>query len=143
MTYRAITAVGVEEATAMFAEIGLRLENMEMAAPVVNQLLSIHFIRKWENWHGYLYDTGRLQRSWTSVHRTTDALRRAHRDEIEYGSSVPYGRFYEQQILGDVDARGGIDITEAMADYYAGVRAVSGHRRGQSMVRSYLREAHR
>jgi len=140
MSYRSIQVIGAEEAVEMFTESAVKLEDMRYAQPLINQLLSITYHRKWRAWNGYLYDTGRLMRSWTALTRTTDALRSAHYDHVEYGSSVPYGRFYSGQIL-EVNSKGVMDVTEAMADYYAGVRVVAGYVRGDVAVRSHVRRS--
>jgi hypothetical protein len=142
MAYRAIQTIGLADAVEMLEDTAIKLEDMRNAQPLVNQILSILYVRRWRQWNGYLYDTGRLMRSWTetSLNSSGDALRRAHADRVEYGSSVPYGRFYAERILA-TDRMMTIDLPEAMADYYAGVRSVRGHMREGAWVRPHLRRA--
>lgn len=144
MTYRAIHVIGVEEAVGMLGESAANLESMVRAQPMINQILSIHYVRKWRDWQGFLYDTGRLMASWTDTSLSSggDALRRAHIDRIEYGSSVWYGAFWSHKILDDIGGKTTMDVSEAMADYYAGMRTVRSHWRGDSRVRAYLRATH-
>jgi hypothetical protein len=140
MSYAAVQVVGLEDAVEMFEDAAIKLVDMREAQPLINQLLSILYVRRWQEWGGYLYDTGRLMRSWTETSLTSsgDALRRAHFDTVEYGSSVPYGRFHASKILA-TDRQLMVELPEAMADYYAGVRTVRGHMRGDVQVRPHLR----
>lgn len=142
MAYSAIRVIGLEEAVEMVDNAAIKLDDMRLAQPLINQILSILYVRRWRDWNGYLYETGRLQRSWTDTALTAsgDALRRAHTDRIEYGSSVPYGRFHAEAILAN-DRMMSVDLPEAMADYYAGVRSVRGHMREGAWVRPHLRRS--
>lgn len=137
-TYSVFQTLGIAEAVEMVSTSALALEDMRVAQPIVNQMLSAAYIKRWARWGGYLYDTGRLERSFTETSRTGDALRRAHVDSIEYGSSVPYARFYSGQLL-EVDNAMINDMATALADFYAGHRVVRGHMRGGSWVKPYIR----
>lgn len=128
---------GVEGALEMLATSTLRLEDMRLAAPIVNQMLSVAYQRRWAAWDGWLYESGRLHDSFTDSF-SNDAIRQAHWDAIEYGSSVPYARFHQGALL-EVDAKMEIDMAEAMADYFEGARVIRGHYRAGSWVRPHVR----
>src|SRR3954468_10191813 len=87
-------ALGVEEASSWLDGIAGHLGDLQGAEDQIDAALRSAYTLRWREWAGDLFDTGRLARSFTSLQGGGDALRKAHRDSIEYGSRVEYARFH-------------------------------------------------
>ena len=132
-----VQALGIDGALQMLEGSAHSLSDMRQAEPIVQQLLYVMYSRRWARWGEHLYETGRLRESFTDA-ASSDAIREAHWDKIEYGSTVPYASIYSDELL-KVDAKSEADLADAMADYYAGARLVRGHVRAGVWVSPYVR----
>lgn len=112
-----VQADGVEEAAAMLEGIAFNLGDLRAAESYVDSALNQAYRQRWAEWGGFLRDSGRLERSFTSD-QSGDALRTAHHDSIEFGSTVPYARFWGKALL-DLSSRDVERLAEGMADYFA------------------------
>jgi hypothetical protein len=110
-----ITVIGRYNAQNTLNAIVERLEYPELAAGFVYEVLEEEYDRKFRDWGGWLVDSGRMAASLTSD-SSPDAVRRAHQNAIEFGSTVPYARFWSGPLL-DISDRAEAEVTEAMADF--------------------------
>src|SRR4051794_7723332 len=118
MAAPAFEALGVDEAESMLDEIARHLSDLQGAEDQFDAALRSAYTLRWREWAGELFASGRLFRSFTSMQGGGDALRKAHIDSVEFGSTVPYARFHSGRLL-EITPRMQEAITTAVADYYA------------------------
>jgi hypothetical protein len=113
-----IHAFGAEEATEWLADTAARVSDMRGVEKPIDDTLNQEYEQKFREWQGWLVDTGALRESLTDDH-ALGALREAHLDEVDFGSQIAYARFHSRALL-DVTPTLQTDVSEAVADYYAG-----------------------
>jgi hypothetical protein len=109
-------ALGVNEAVEMLETVALHVHDMRGVEDSIDDALSQGYKRQFADWGGWLVDTGRLRASLTE-NASPDALREAHLDAVEFGSTTPYARFHASALL-NVTPRVERDVAETVADYY-------------------------
>lgn len=128
--------VGIRNASNTLLAIRNNLEHPETAAPFIYNQLEEAYDRKFDDWNGYLVETGTLRDSLTESGGPY-AIRRAHNQAIEFGTSLPYARFHWKALLdlhGDTEGR----MAEGMAAYFAaeaGTKWANPQSFGGSMMR--------
>lgn len=135
MAERFIQTIGIHNAANTLFAVRNNLEDPEAAAPFVYSQFEEHFDRKFDDWNGYLVDTGVLRASLTDE-SAEFAIRRAHNQAIEFGTSLPYARFHARALLhipADTEER----VTQGMASYFS--REQSGWAHPMSFGGSLLR----
>lgn len=137
--------VGRYEAERTLNVIARRVEHPEVAAPLVNRVLNKEYTQRFQEWDGYMVETGATREAWTDD-EATGALRRAHAGSIEYGSTIYYNRFHRSVLLY-LSEKTLSEIEEAMASFFVPsgdlrpeLTYVKGYDRGDNeRVRPYVR----
>lgn len=117
MAEQFLQTIGIRNAANTLFAVRNNLEDPEAAAPFVYNQFEEHFDRKFDDWGGYLVDSGLLRDSLTNS-SSEFAIRRAHNQAIEFGTAVPYARFHAGALLdlpADTDER----VTQGMASYFS------------------------
>jgi hypothetical protein len=110
-------AHGIGAAIEMFSGVGARLVDLRAAEEPIDKTLREGYRQKFDDWRGWLVDAGALMKSLTDD-GAAGALREAHHDEIEFGSTVSYARFHRGALL-DITPKMERDLGEVLADHYA------------------------
>jgi hypothetical protein len=113
---------GIESTTRMLQGLVDRLRDPSGAQRPVDKALNAAYRARFDSWHGYLVDTGRLRASFTDD-GATGAVRRVGHDSVEFGSDVPYARFHSGSLLRITPA-----MTDAMAEVLAEYAVSEGDR---------------
>ena len=117
---------GIREAGEVLLACVSALNNASRSAPLVYRILNDEYRSKFRNWEGhgrggkdYMVETGKTREVWTSPQQRSGggAIREAHGNKIEYGSSIFYNKFHWRALTAH-SAKVDHLITEAMAEFF-------------------------
>jgi hypothetical protein len=119
--YSPVQIFGLGEAEMMLTRIAHNLSDVRGAKPAVDESLSQAYEERFRRWNGFMVDTGKTKEVWTSKQNESgnDAIRLAHFDAIEYGSSVWYNTFHAKALLR-VTPTMRVKISELMLAHFVG-----------------------
>lgn len=133
---------GLMEARGMFLAIGGALEDTEAVGPVIFEALNRQYERKFNDWNGYMVETGATKAAWTQ-NEAPGAIRNIFPESIEFGSDIAYNRYHYKELLSARDSEvAATEITELVAEHYvprSGIFQSFSFGSAASTAMSYLR----